>query len=242
MRKCELMFSQGSTYMHSHYESEPFHSHKRLKVKSHCLFMVHKRSHVPFCWFLTLPIFILTVLKKSVSLLLCPESVIIASCNQLYWWLPKQHSEASIDVLGCWLDCKHESAQHNTTLKRFDSDFTASAGFSKLKVLCFTRSPKVVVYRPNVVNAGRIYTWQYAVWISRREKIYHCYFMYSRCLPSVCTGIECHFSLCKSGEWVGWKKKQTGVTAQTAPNFSVYIKTLSHVGSCSAWGHCTTWA
>ncbi len=36
------------------------------------------------------------------------------------------------------IGCKHKSAQHNITLKYFDSDCGASAGFRKVKVLCFT--------------------------------------------------------------------------------------------------------
>lgn len=41
-----------------------------------------------------------------------------ACCNQLFCWLPKQHSEVVIDVPGCRLDCKHMSASHSSTAKK----------------------------------------------------------------------------------------------------------------------------
>lgn len=74
--------------------------------------------------------------------------------------------------------------------------------------------------------------------------------MCSRCLQSVCAGIGCYFSLRKSDEWAGWKKKTvTGVSFQTASTLSVCVKNFKvadklnqcRVWSCCGRGHSTTW-
>lgn len=71
-------------------------------------------------------------------------------CNQPFWWLPKQHSEVSIDVPGWWLDCKHKSAQHTTTFPC--SCCRTSAGFWKVGAFCFYSLVKLELKKKKITN------------------------------------------------------------------------------------------
>ncbi len=152
-------------------------------------------------------------------------------------WLPK-HSEVSIDVLACWLDWKHKSAQRNTTLKHFDSGFTASAVFRELKVLVPQEAPKLSS-TVRMLLIQNLHLTVCGLDIFEGKKIYHLLFY-----------VFSSSTICLHRDWMsfftlqirrvgGVKKTKQVLQLSLLRSFSVYIKTLSHVWSGSAWGHYT---